>query len=101
MDDIPRQQIIHQYSGSADLKCGGELVEPIIETQRQYRQNAVIRRILQVLNYARCPRYQVSVGKDYALWLAGTSGRVKNRGHIAIDTMVRFGMAGCRQRIIP
>ena len=73
IDDIPRQQIVHQDTCSPDMKSRGKLTESVVKTQRQHGQNAVIGAVFQVLRNARRPYYKVAVGKNYALWLAGAS----------------------------
>src|SRR5687768_7300884 len=83
------------------MKCRGKLAEAVVKTERQYRQNPVIGGIFQVVRYALCPCHHVAVGKDYAFWLSGTSGSVKNGRHIAIDTLVRLDVPACNERVVP
>ena len=83
------------------MKCGCELIEAIVEAQREYRKIRSSGLILEILPTLDSARRQIAMGKNDAFRFAGASRSIKDGGHIAVNTTMGVDMPSLRERILP
>ena len=83
--NVAGEQIVHQRNARADVECGRQLAEAVVEAEGQDRKQSILGYILEVARDAMCTGHHVPVRQHDPFRLAGAAGGVEDRYHVRID----------------
>ena len=84
-DHVAWQQVVHQHDGCTDRKRRGQLTQAVIETERQYRQQAIGCAVVEIAGDALRAREHIAMRQHHALGSPCAARGVQDRCHIGID----------------
>ena len=82
---VLRQQVVVQHRGRTHQESGRQLRHPVVEGQRQHREDAVFGSVAEIGRDAVRALHDVPVREHDALRTAGAAGRVEDRRHVHVE----------------